>query len=131
MAVLSNLSIYNNKDVISSTNQDILITWSICQTDNLGLSNFFLHPENKEPTSFFIPKNNRVIGDFLHKYIKMIDKRIGKEKNKNNSFSNLRKRVTESHQNSSKSRLVKIGINECIKSIDKGNASPFLLNFRY
>lgn len=61
----------------------------------------------------------------------MIDKRIGKEKNKNNSFSNLRKRVTESHQNSSKSRLVKIGINECIKSIDKGNASPFLLNFRY
>ena len=58
----------------------------------------------------------------------MIDKRIGKEKNKNNSFSNLRKRVTESHQNSSKSRLVKIGINECIKSIDKGDVEKMYIS---
>lgn len=128
MAVLSNLSINKNKDIISLTDRDILIPWSICQTDNLGLSNFFLHPENKEPTSFFIPNNNRVIGDFLHKCVIMIDKKIGKDKNKNRNFNKLRKGVIEFHQNNYRGRLVKIGINECIKSIDKGDVKAMYVS---
>lgn len=120
MAVLSNISSYNNSDIISSTNEDILIPWSICQTDNLGLSNFFIYKKNKKPTTFFIPKNNRVVKDPMGQFTKLIDKRIeDKYYDPNIYIFNIKNKINTHVVMNTESRFIKFGINECIKSIDK------------
>ncbi len=117
-AVLSNLSLLEEKSLIYATRKDVLIPWSICQTDNLGLSNYFLHPIDGTSCAFIIPKDNLKIRNSEHVYRKLIDHKIKykilfnepcQEEIKHKYLINDRYDVG----------VVKLGINECIKSIDK------------
>ncbi|MFH1129647.1 MAG: cysteine protease StiP domain-containing protein [Patescibacteria group bacterium] len=126
--VVSNISGIKNNDIISSCNHDLFLPWNIALTDTVGLSQYFQHPNSKISTSFYIPTANRAFKNFE---------------------SIIRKRLNDAagaaymcHYNYCKSQDVlafltgkeftnnnwKIGINECIKAIEKGSVDVIYAN---
>lgn len=126
--VLLNLSSIESDDLLCATGKDVLIPWSICQTDNLGISNYFLHPGTNRSCAFLIPGNRRKIQNSEISYRRIIDYRI-----RNGSYPmdvQTNKRKKKSSNKKKAERLAKLGINECIKSIDKNDAVELYVNER-
>jgi hypothetical protein len=115
-AVLSNLSPIKEKSLIYATREDILIPWSICQTDNVGFSNYFPHHINEVSCAFVIPKEKIKIKDNDFVYRKLIDYKIKHKISLNESSQKYIKPKNIKYYNTG---IIKLGINECIKSIDK------------
>lgn len=98
--------------------------------DNVGLSNYFLHPLKNIAVSFYIPKDSRKLDNIEMHYRKIIDKVLQggyprkKEFSKQDGYTNrvsfnletLRKQLNIPEEND-----IKVGINEIIKSFEKGN----------
>jgi len=130
-ATISNISNLNQKEILYSTKEDILLPWSIALTDNIGLSNYFLHPQKNITTSFYIPKQNRKINNSEINYFKAIDKELNRKYKK---FTHIhdsvsRKLTSPAEQDNIFGKSdIKLGINECIKSFEKGIASEIFVN---
>lgn len=122
--VISNISSLKNKELIFSTNQDILLPWNMALTDNVGLSNFFVHPRKNVATSFYIPKRLRKTNNMESHLRSVIDKNKHLKKQ---LFLNNNRSVAQKNKIISDDR-VKVGINECIKSFEKGNAIKLLIS---
>lgn len=117
-AVLSNVSSFKKEDLLYATNKDILIPWSICQTDNIGLSNYFLHPSDEKSCAFIVPKNKRKIKNSEPIYREIIDRKL---KNKL-TFKKIDQEDISADcpsYSQTDAGIIKFGVNECIKSIDK------------
>ncbi len=130
MAVLSDVSLSGDFDIVSASYRDILIPWSICQTDNCGVSNFFPHPKDNKPAAFFIPQKQRLVRSFLGECKSAIDERAGYIGERNEYHVTIKKRKRPSYGRCQKERSVKVGINECIKAIDKGDAEEVHISRR-
>lgn len=119
--VVSNISSIKNNDVISSCNHDLLLPWNIALTDTVGLSQYFQHPVSKISTSFYIPAANRVFKDFES----IIRKRINRVTNVTYAchYDNCKSQNVAAFlaNNGILNNNWKIGINECIKAIEKGS----------
>ena len=116
--VISNISSLKNKELIFSTSQDVLLPWNIALTDNVGLSNFFVHPQKNAATSFYIPKKLRKINNEEFYLRSIIDK--------NNHLEKQLILINDNQNVAQKNQIIlgdkiKVGINECIKSLEKGN----------
>ncbi len=120
--VASNISSIKNNDIISSCDHDLLLPWSVALTDTVGLSQYFQHPTSKISTSFYIPAANRAFKDFES----IIRKRINRVVNVTRTchYNNCKSQsiITFLASNRILNNNWKIGINECIKAIEKGNA---------
>lgn len=116
-AVLSNVSRVMDDDLVWGTRNDILAPWSMCQTDNLGLGNYFLHPINGYSSAFIIPTDRRLLGNSEHIYRKVVDCQLKDGGNLNLLDSSPEIDSLTTRQMSV--GMVKFGINECIKAIDK------------
>jgi len=134
--VITNLSTITDNELLYETTEDILFSWSICQTDNIGLSNYFLNPFTNLSTTFYLPEKLRGIKDIEKIYRKVIDKTLI---NQNKKFPN-RDYIYNGEINSRKYTpnikirdnirrgIIKIGINECIKSLDKNDALEIVID---
>lgn len=136
-AVISNTAILHDKKIIYSIGQDILIPWSIVFVDNIGLSNYFLHPLKNIAVSFYIPKDSRKLDNIEMNYRKIIDKVLLDKYSRKKEFfkqdyyidhissnlKNLRKQLNIPEEDD-----IKIGINEIIKSFEKGNVLKVFVN---
>jgi len=125
--VLSNLSSFEKEDLIYAVKKDFLIPWSICQTDNLGIGNYFLHPIDRKCCTFIIPENKRKIKNSEIIYRKIIDQRVKDKLDINELYQEDRtsRYPTRKQINIS---IIKLGINECIKSIDKKDNIELYIN---
>ncbi|MBI2630810.1 hypothetical protein HYW73_01160 [Candidatus Nomurabacteria bacterium] len=118
-AALSNLSNIKNRKIISSAKEDILIPWSISHTEYTELSNFFIDTISNESSAFIIKhspiqKNNfSTYKSKIDNIVKVHDKKINNIYQRTSDYGGNKKRVVGA------SRKIKIGINECIKAIDK------------
>jgi len=109
-SVIANMSGLLNNDILFVTNRDLLLPWSVFQTDHAGYSNFFLY--NNQCTCFYLPSNKRMkVLDSKDYFIDCPEKtapfeKVIKLKSTTNVFKNN----------------IKYGVNEVFKSIDKDDA---------
>lgn len=109
-SVIVNMSSYLNKDILFVTNKDLLLPWSVFQTDHAGYSNFFLH--NNQCTCFYLPPNKRI------KVLDPEDYFINRQKKKVSSEMVIKLKSIKASFKSN----IKYGVNEVFKSIDKNDA---------
>jgi len=138
-AVISNTATLYDKKIIYSTDQDILTPWSMAFVDNIGLSNYFLHPSKNIAVSFYISKDSRKLDNIEAHYRKIVDKVLldecfrKKEFFKQDwhtnhtpfNFESFRKQLDISEEND-----IKFGINEIIKVFEKGSILEVFVNPR-
>jgi|AntAceMinimDraft_4_1070372.scaffolds.fasta_scaffold13698_3 hypothetical protein len=135
-AVISNTATLCDKKIIYSTDQDILIPWSMAFVDNIGLSNYFLHPSKNIATSFYIPKDSRKLENIEAHYRKIVDKVLldeppRKEFFEQNYYTNhisFNLRRLKKQLNISEESDIKFGINEIIKDFEKGSTLKVFIN---
>lgn len=136
--VVTNPLAIKDNELLYETTEDILLPWSICQTDNIGLSNYFLNPSTNLSTAFYLPKKLRKIKNIEEIYRKFIDKTlINQDKEYRNDEENYffndqivsRKYILDTKsRNDIKKGIIKVGINECVKSLDKNDASEIIID---
>lgn len=133
-AVVSNISSIKDKELLYETNKDILLPWSICQTDYVGLSNYFKNPFTNLSTSFYLPESIRKIQNIDRIYKKVIDEilitRNRKYLNSANNKERYDYKINKKTDLAQYGSDVKIGINECIKTLDKNDALEIVIDKR-
>lgn len=118
-AALSNLSNIKSEEIISSTEEDILIPWSICHTEYTGLSNFFIDTASNKSSAFFIKRSSLQKNNFsiyrskINHIVRIHNKKIHNICRRALEYISNKKGIVDAN------RKIKIGINECIKAIDK------------
>ena len=116
-AVLSNVSRVMDGDLLWGTRNDVLAPWSMCQTDNLGLSNYFVHPTNGYSSAFIITADRKLLENSESIYREIVDRQL-KDAGILNSLDSSPEIGNLTIKQMPVS-MIKFGINECIKAIDK------------
>jgi len=129
--VISNPSVKTrDPNIFSASPADILVPWSMATTDNTRLSNYFIHPSNHKSSAFLLPKSLLSLPSPLQAYYDIVDARINTKNNKSKQ-PNLPKnnKADPTHRSNHWGKLnVKLGINETIKSLEKGIGVKILID---
>jgi ribosomal protein L30E len=130
-AVVSNISPIKDSELLYETNKDVLLPWSICQTDYIGLSNYFLNPFTNLSTAFYLSKPMRKIQNIDRIYKKIINKILiiqGRKYLNSDDKEYCNYKINKKIDLTKYGPDVKIGINECIKTLDKNDALEILVD---